>query len=619
MTALFRRLALGLLLAASAGAFADPAADGRAAEVVAALEDRVAAVAAAVDRGDYDEARRLSQELLRLAEAEGRKRYVAHALGYLGVIDRRFGLLEEAMGRHKRSLDLREEIGDLSGQANSWSNLGNVYRDLGEYPEALDAQLKSLALRKARPREDRIDVAYRSIAILYRELDEPALARENFDLAEKAAADAAVPGALSAVRGTYASLLNDLGEYALAREKAEAALAEDLSYGRNYGTALEQIELARALIGLGQLDGADAALDDALGWGERMKQVEIIGRALLHQGQVKAARGDVPGATAAFERSVGVLSDSSLKGHLSAALSELQSAYSRAGAPDRALEVANRRLALIEELFNAQASRRTARLEYAHQEELSRQQVEALEQRNRIAALELERSRYGTWLAALLVVFLATTVALAVWRNRALVGLNRLLGERAQEIAAANERLERKSKELYEASIRDPLTGLYNRRHAFDRLQIELDAARNPNHELSVLLVDFDHFKRINDQHGHLAGDAVLQRGARLVEEILGAEGMVARYGGEELIAVLPGTARDAARQAAERLRRLFEQRMREFEPTVTISIGVATLSDQASTRLEDLVHRADAALYAAKAAGRNRVETAPPGTGDAP
>jgi diguanylate cyclase (GGDEF)-like protein len=588
-----------------------------AAEVVPDLETRVAAVAAAVDAGAYDDARARAQELLRIGEAQGRKRYIAHALGYLGVIDRRFGLLEEAAARHKRSLELRIEIEDTSGQANSWGNLGNVYRDLGRWPEALDAQLKSLALRQARPREDRIDVAYRSIAILYRELGETTLAREYFERAERAAVDAAVPGALSTVRGTFAGLLNDLGEHELARQKAEAALAEDLAYGRNYGTALEHVELGRALIGLGRIEDARVALAEALAWGEQMKQVEIIGRSLLHLGEVDARSGRLPEAAAALQRSVAVLADSNLYGHLGEALLQLQQVQERRGDVGAALAVANRRIALHGELFNAQASRRTARLEHEHREERSRQQIETLQQRTRIAELELDRGRYLAWIAALLVVFLCTVVALALWRNRALAGLNRLLGERAQEVAAANETLQRKSRELYEASIRDPLTGLFNRRHAIERLEAGIAEATAARRDLSILLIDFDHFKRINDTLGHQAGDEVLRRGAQTIADVLGAEGLLARYGGEELIALLPDAGREAAVQSAERLRRLVEQRMADAPRPVTVSIGVAALRDVGRGDLEELVRRADAALYTAKAAGRNRVVAAPAGDGD--
>jgi diguanylate cyclase (GGDEF)-like protein len=614
-----------LLLLALLAPWAAPAQDRQAeeaaariaAEVVPELESKVAVIAADVDSGSYTDARQRAQELLRIAEAEGRKRYIAHALGYLGVIDRRFGLLEEATARHKRSLELRIEIGDSSGQANSWGNLGNVYRDLGRYPEALDAQLKSLALRQARPREDRIDVAYRSIAILYRELGELAMAREYFERAERAAVDAAVPGALSTVRGTFASLLNDLGEHELAREKSEAALAEDLTYGRNYGTALEQIELGRALIGLGRPEDAQAALAEALAWGEQMKQVEIIGRALLHLGEIHARAARLDEAAATLQRSVAVLTDANLNGHLGAALLQLQQVHERRADAAAALAMANRRLALEEALFNAQASRRTARLEHEHREELSKRQIEALEQRGRIAELEIERGRYLGWIAALLVLFLCTVVALALWRNRALAGLNRLLGERAQEVAAANQRLERKSQELYEASIRDPLTGLFNRRHAIDRLQAEIAATAGGRGDLSVLLIDFDHFKKINDTHGHEAGDEVLRRGSQTIADVLGTEGMLARYGGEELIALLPDTGREAAVQSAERLRRLLEQRMADTPQPVTVSIGVASLRDLGRPDLGELVRRADAALYTAKAAGRNRVVAAPAGGGD--
>lgn len=131
---------------------------------------------------------------------------------------------------------------------------------------------------------------------------------------------------------------------------------------------------------------------------------------------------------------------------------------------------------------------------------------------------------------------------------------------------------------------------------------------------MSVLFIDLDHFKRINDMHGHAAGDDCLRRASAALREVLGANDLLGRYGGEEFMIVMPGATSDAARQMAEAIRSAIEGLRVEWqgaELSITASVGVATRApheqSQAST-----IERADKALYAAKRSGRNRVHVAP-------
>jgi diguanylate cyclase (GGDEF)-like protein/PAS domain S-box-containing protein len=165
--------------------------------------------------------------------------------------------------------------------------------------------------------------------------------------------------------------------------------------------------------------------------------------------------------------------------------------------------------------------------------------------------------------------------------------------------------------ELERLAHTDPLTGLHNRRYFMQRLHQEVERVRRSGHALSVLLLDLDRFKSINDTHGHAIGDRVLQRVAEVLADGGRASDVAARLGGEEFALLLPETPIDGALRLAERLRRVVaEQLVRDGhrEPVaVTTSVGVATLSP-AAPGADELLRQADMALYQAKRGGRNAV-----------
>ncbi len=155
---------------------------------------------------------------------------------------------------------------------------------------------------------------------------------------------------------------------------------------------------------------------------------------------------------------------------------------------------------------------------------------------------------------------------------------------------------------------RDPLTGVANRRHFFELAESEVSRARRYGTALSLIMLDLDHFKRINDQFGHAAGDRILTRFCHGAASLLRETDLLARLGGEEFIVLLPGTPLDGAVQLAERLRCHAEAEIVEEASNpirYTVSAGVATLALEDSS-IEATMRRADAALYAAKVAGRN-------------
>jgi len=171
---------------------------------------------------------------------------------------------------------------------------------------------------------------------------------------------------------------------------------------------------------------------------------------------------------------------------------------------------------------------------------------------------------------------------------------------------------------LQRAAMQDSLTDLYNRRFLMLQLDAEVERARRSASPLSVLMVDIDHFKAINDRHGHAVGDEVLRAVGALLKQLMRAYDLVARYGGEEFVVLLPGLPNTAALAAAERIRLAIESLHLDAlklgdgsYARITTSVGISELGpgDEDGTRV---LGRADRALYLAKNRGRNRCESLP-------
>ena len=175
------------------------------------------------------------------------------------------------------------------------------------------------------------------------------------------------------------------------------------------------------------------------------------------------------------------------------------------------------------------------------------------------------------------------------------------------------DRLRSQLDQSVEMAVTDPLTGLHNRRFFASRLRQALESANHGGEPVSMLIADIDHFKRINDTHGHEAGDFVLRDFSVRLHRAVRALDLAARYGGEEFVVVMPGAGMADAAFAAERIRRaICDQAFRLQDGTeikVTVSLGLAQALPGETT--EALMRRADAALYDAKNAGRNRVQAA--------
>jgi diguanylate cyclase (GGDEF)-like protein len=191
-------------------------------------------------------------------------------------------------------------------------------------------------------------------------------------------------------------------------------------------------------------------------------------------------------------------------------------------------------------------------------------------------------------------------------------GTRRALGAAAALIAISLRNVQLLA-ETRENSLRDGLTGCFNRKHAIESLDLEMRRARRSDRPVSLVIFDIDNFKGINDRHGHLAGDTILAAVGRLLARVLRVTDIKCRYGGDEFLVILPDTPLPGARPVTEGLLRELSDLRFEFEGE-SVSIGVSAglaAATHAETQPTDLIARADEALYRAKRAGRNQLAVA--------
>jgi diguanylate cyclase (GGDEF)-like protein len=182
----------------------------------------------------------------------------------------------------------------------------------------------------------------------------------------------------------------------------------------------------------------------------------------------------------------------------------------------------------------------------------------------------------------------------------------------ATRLDAAYKELETTNARLKETSFKDDVTGLYNRRFFSLRLEEELSRYRRFNHPVSVVLLDLDNFKAVNDDFGHMVGDETLREVSQILMKHSRGINVVSRYGGDEFAVLLVETSKAGARLYADRIREVVAKYPFSHGRVITASFGVASLPDDEAGTAEDLFRAADEALYAAKRAGKNQVAATP-------
>ncbi|MBS2023205.1 MAG: diguanylate cyclase [Deltaproteobacteria bacterium] len=465
-----------------------------------------------------------------------------------------------ALQHADRAMGLARDLGNRTreGTAHGWA--GAALAQMSRYAEALERLHAAIDVLRELDQEPLASRALNYLAVVHEELGDVAQALTDYERAVAMARLAHDPD--MEARG-----LANLGEAHVSLRQPEpaikylrAALAVALPRGDWSLSAWCQLALGRLEQDRGNEDEALVLLRRALDSAERCGVQRTEGEVLTSLGTLLSQRGERAEALRLLERGLKLgqglgISREIYKTHL--ALSE---AHERFGDYRSALQHYRAYHRVRADLFD----------------EVARAQLSSLTQRH-----ELEQAR-------------------------AQQEIDRL---RTVELAEANARLEQQANELAELSRRDGLTGLLNRRHLDERLAEEFDRARRYGSDLTVAMADVDFFKQVNDTHSHAVGDEVLRRVSELFTMNLRRTDLVARYGGEEFALVFPETTLEAARGACEKLRRAVEEHpwgALAADLKLTISIGLASGTEYPTW--ERMMTAADARLYEAKRAGRNRV-----------
>ncbi|TBR13722.1 MAG: diguanylate cyclase [Lysobacter sp.] len=509
------------------------------------------------------------------------------------------GAFEEMVGNSRDVIPLYTQAIALSRKAENRALIadglvarGSVHSFLGEHAAALADFMSAQRIYETARLQDRIDTNLQNIGVAYRRMGEFGKAHEYL-----------VQSRRTALReqdwfSVLAAWLQ-LGFLHEDKQQADAALEA-------YGQALEvarqhlgagdagsaYLGIASARVMRGEYPAALRALALARADFASVGDTSNEGMLAMLEGQARAGLGEAAAARALFNRAESHFAAERNERYLAMLYPERARLLESAGDTRAALHDFKRYVQLRERLHDATSEQRSLMLQQqfdASQREFENRRLRSEKTLRDQQVQALLRARRWQWgalaLGAALILVLGTLVARQLVRTR-----------RLRVLASTDE-----------------LTGIANRRRIELIGEDAIAQAIADGRSLSVVTFDIDLFKRINDTHGHLAGDQVIIRVADACRGVLRQFDEIGRTGGEEFLVILPDSARDAAEQVAERLRSAVEAlRWEDIAPgvRVTISLGITSLSP-GDARLRDLLSRADTALYAAKAGGRNRLQTA--------
>ncbi|UGQ45392.1 sensor domain-containing diguanylate cyclase [Massilia endophytica] len=494
---------------------------------------------------------------------------------------------------------------DMPLRVQATITAGQSFAEQGNFPSALPKL--QLAVDLARPITEDLTplaMALNALVLVYVQLKEYdkgwEVQAESMEVAHKLNS----PGRLAIALSTEYGLAIDTQQ----DERAMRALLRGLEVVRKLGARrMEATTLVNLSdIYLKQRDYASALRfgNESLQAALKMNDTRTEATARINIGQAYLGMGRVAEGKKSFEAGLAVYEKLNDKPELQIILTEYGDALERAGDYAAAVSAYHRERRLSNELFEKARQKAVLELQEKYDAEKKQRQIESLSHENLAKSAELDNRRLQqrVWWLLALVFALASVIVGLLYRK----------------VRQANAQLEVKNLELKQQSSLDPLTSLYNRRHFQEYMRAHNHHERRgagSDEEMvgALFLLDVDHFKHVNDTHGHAAGDAVLKMIAEQLRVALRETDMIVRWGGEEFLAFLPSVPRSSLEEVARRILYSISTQPLDYQGTaipVNVSVGFAPfplMPGNTPLPWERAVNLVDMALYLAKAHGRNR------------
>lgn len=552
--------------------------------------------------GEYDRAVARATEGRQLAERHGDKRGLARAVNNLGVIAQRRGDPLSAAEGFTQALAIYRELDAKIDIASALNNLGFVYAtDLAEYERGLTYHVEALRIREQLGDKAAIALSLNNIGIVYGRLGEHDRAIEYFEKSLDLRRGLGAPNRVAATLHNIGDMHIERGAFDRALEYHGQALKIRQDIGDKAGLAMSHKSLGTVYTSMRSLDLAARHLEESLRLADAQGDKGNAARALVELSRLNRLRGRPEVATAQARRAEQIAEQTKAQEITRRALEELAAGYEQAGDSRAALAAYKNFKTISDRIFDTERTRRVEILERRYQAERREHEIERLEAervRNALAAAESRVQRNAVAGAALLL----GIIGFGLYRRRV-------------ESARMAERL----------SVTDALTGLANRRYVLQTIGADVAAtsrryrvaapAAPDDADLLFLLIDIDHFKAVNDEHGHDAGDRVLQQMAALLRDACRASDIIVRWGGEEFLVICRFVDRALGPTLAERVRSAVAEHPFDLGGGRTLrrtcSIGAAAFpfvpAAPDGVSWEQTVALADEALYDAKRTGRDR------------
>ncbi len=489
---------------------------------------------------------------------------------------------------------------DIALKVQAIITAGQTYAEQGNFPAAL-LKLQHAVDQARPPAGDAISLvaALNALTKLHVQMKEYDNAGETLSelLAETEKLDS--PGRMAMAKNTEYGLAMDAGQ----PKRALRVLEESLALERKLG--------AERMVGVTLVNLSDNALKDrnytraaqyaqeSLASAQKTGDKTTEATARINLGQTYLGTGRLADGKKQFELGLQRLEQENNKPDLQAALREYGEALERAGDLAGSLSAYHRERDISNELFEKRRQQAMLELQEKYETEKKQRQIELLSRENQVKGAEIDNRRLQQrvwWLLALVFALAAAVVGLLY-----------------RKVRHTNAQLEVKNLELKAQSTLDPLTSLYNRRHFQDYMR-SLKMQDHAGDTVGALfLLDVDHFKHINDNYGHAAGDAVLKMIAENLRIALRETDMIVRWGGEEFLAFLPAIPRHGVDEVARRILTTISSQALKYgahDITVNVSVGFSPyplVPGGEALAWERAVNLVDMALYLAKAHGRNR------------